>query len=1121
MLKLSKSMKILKKSIDPGLVSCIMQKLIKIMKLSIILLMIATLNVLAEDVYSQNMVFSLDYDMTNIGTVLKEIEDQSEFYFLFNQELVDVNKEVSIKMTDKNLDEILTYLFKGTDVDYAMLGKQVILSPGKYLADLKLETQQLVINGNVIDTEGNPIPGVNVVEKGTTNGVITNIEGKYSISINSPDAVLSFSFIGYLTEEIKVAGQTTLNLTMVEDIKALEEVVVIGYGTMKKSDLTGSVSQVKNELLEAIPVYNMEQALKVGAAGVRVAQNSGAPGSRIEVRVRGGNSMIGDNQPLYVVDGFPVTGGINFLNPADIESVDILKDASATAIYGSRGANGVVIITSKRGVKGQKSKIEVNSFYGLQKETNRYDLLNAKEYAVIANEWLKNEGLVPYFDVDQVQNPGTDWQDVVFRTAPVQNHTITFSGSAEKTTYSFSANYYDQEGILINSGVKRGSVRLNLDHEVNNWLTMRVNMQVSRRERISVDVDNGARGGNLLSGAASAPPTLPIYNEDGLPTQIQLAYSFGSVDMRNPLNWASDKDRKFANGALGNTTFDIKITPELTFRTLFGLQYENVLGETFNPLIYKSDRGSASESNSYSNSFLNENTITFSKEFNSIHTLNIVGGYTYQTNLNRGSSISVSGFANNTTENYNLAAAETIENPSSGYSDWTLASFLARANYSFNDKYMITASVRADGSSRFGADHKWGYFPSAALAWRVSEESFMQDVTLISNLKLRASYGVTGNTALSPYQSLSRLSSVKYIYGNQTDVIGFVPSGISNSDLKWETTGQLDVGFDLGIFDNRLRFTFDYYKKNTKDLLASVPLPPSVGFGSILKNLGEIENKGIEFSLDAAILQNKFKWDASLQISANRNEVIEIAGGSDIFSDGEGALWPSVNIARVGEPLGSFYGLLEDGLDEDGFIKYKDVSGADGEPDGIINSLDRVILGSYQPDFVYGFTSNFSYKNLELNFAIEGVYGNEIFNSTNGTHLNSFQRGQNQFKDIIGNYWTEENPDPNAKYPKISSATAITVSDRFIEDGSYLRLKSLRLAYNLPISKLRIPGFDAAQIYLSGTNLLTFTKYTGLDPEVSTKGTDDAYIGTRLKVGHDQSSYPNAKVYAIGVNLSF
>ncbi|MGV8095760.1 MAG: SusC/RagA family TonB-linked outer membrane protein [Mangrovibacterium sp.] len=497
--------------------------------------------------------------------------------------------------------------------------------------------------------------------------------------------------------------------------------------------------------------------------------------------------------------------------------------------------------------------------------------------------------------------------------------------------------------------------------------------------------------------------------------------------------------------------------------------------------------------------------------------------------MDRSFGASVSGFSNNTTENYNLGAAETINTPSSSYSEWVLASWLGRVNYSFKNRYLLTASIRADGSSRFGSNHKWGTFPSAAFAWRISDEAFMADVAWISDLKFRASYGITGSTALSPYQSLDLMSSVKVIYANQQEEVGFVPARISNDDLKWEKTAQADIGFDLGVLDNRFRLTADYYKKNTTDLLASVPLPPSVGFGSVYQNVGEIQNQGFEFSLFADILRNQVKWNVSANFSTNRNKVIEIAGGSDLFSSGQGNVWSSTNIAREGEPWGVFFGYIEDGLDDKGFIKYKDQLTVDSDgddvpdsADGIINSADRVILGNPHPDFFYGLNSNLAWKNFELNVILEGVYGSQIFNSTNGTHLNSFQRGSTQFRDIIGNYWTTENPDPNAKYPKISSATSFQVSDRFIESGSYLRVKSIRLAYNLPVKKLGIPLFDFAQVYVSGSNLFTFTNYTGLDPEVNTKGDDSSTnISDRLNVGYDQSSYPNAKTYAIGLKLNF
>lgn len=1092
-------------------------KLFVIMKITILLVSVVCLNLSYASSYAQETKLSLNISNGNLYDVFKKIEAQSEFSFMYNNSTVNVDKKVSISIEHASINEILDRVLDKNQVRYQVIDRHIVLIP------VEIKNQQdRTVTGKIISQEDKQgIPGVNVILKGSSFGTVTDVEGNYSLNITDDNAILVFSSVGFVQQEIVVGARSVVNIEMAPDIKSLDEIVVIGYGSVKKSDITGSVSIVNNDVMEAVPVFNMEQALKVGAAGVRVTQNSGAPGGRIEVRIRGSNSMVGDNQPLYVVDGFPITGDISFLNPADIESVNILKDASATAIYGSRGANGVVIITSKRGKAGQTGRIDFDANYGMQEAINRYDLLDAKEYAIISNEWLKNGNQAPFFNVDEVQNPGTDWQDVVFRTAPIQNYTLTFSGSSDKTNYSFSGNYFDQEGILINSGTQRGSLRLNLDHEVNKWLKMGVNLQLSRRNVQRVTVDNGNRGNSMLSAAASAPPTLPVYDENGLPTQIEQAYNFGSADMRNPLIWAARKNQTRTNSVFANTTFDVIFNPNLIFKTLVGLQYDDGLNEQYVPIIYDNDRGSASETNVYSNSFLNENTLTYTKTFNDVHDFSVLGGFTYQTNMDRSSSISVSGFSNNITENYDLSAAENIGNPNSGYSEWTLASFLARANYSFKGKYMITGSIRADGSSRFGADHKWGYFPSGAIAWNVGDESFMDGISFISGLKMRTSYGLTGNTGLSPYQSLNRLSSVKFIYGNHADVIGFVPSGIANSDLRWETTAQIDIGMDLELLDSRLRLTADYYRKDTKDLLASVPLPPSLGFGSSLQNLGEIRNTGFEFSLDADLLVNEFKWDISTQISINNNEVVKIAGDTDIFGAEQSAVWPTSNIARVGEPFGAFYGLLEDGLDENGFIKYKDLSGPEGVPDGIVNTLDRVILGSYYPDFFYGLTSNFAYKNFEFNVIIEGVNGVEIFNATDGTHLNSFQRGNNQFKDIMGNYWTAENPDPNAKYPKISSATQITVSDRFIEDGSYLRFRSLRLAYNLPVRDLGWNIISRMQVYISGNNLFTFTKYSGLDPEVSTRGNDSQNVQERLRIGHDQSSYPNAKIYSAGLKLSF
>ena len=1066
---------------------------------------------------------SVNLEDISLRTALTRIERAADVRFLYHSNLVASRDRIHFSASDQRLAEILEQILGPRHIRFEADGNQIILTKetmGLLVQSLRGPSeivQERIVTGTITNSGNEPIPGVNILVKGTTQGTTSDFNGKYSLQIPGEDAILTFSFIGFETQEVAIRSRTSIDVVMVEDTKTLEEVVVVGYGEMEKRDITGSVARVNSEEIQAVPVYNVQQALKARAAGVQVTQNSGQPGGRIEVRIRGGNSMIGDNQPLYVVDGFPITGGVEFLNPNDIESIDILKDASATAIYGARGANGVVIITSKRGKAGQKGRIDLNSYYGVQQETKRYDLLDAKEYAIIANEWLRNGGQPPFFNVDEVENPGTDWQDVVLRAAPIQDHTINFSGSGDKTRYSLSGNYFAQDGILINTGVKRGSLRLNLDHELNKWLKMGVNLNLSRRASEQVPVNNGYRGTALLSAAASAPPTLPVYDAQGLPTQIEQFYSFGSSDMKNPLIFAQRQTTSLSNSFVGNTTFEVTLAEGLIFKTLLGLEYGHNISDYYEPIIFDADRGVGSQSTYYRNSFLNENTLSYVKTFNEVHSLNIVTGYTYQTDMSRNFGVSVNGFSNNTTRNYNLGAAEIISTPSSGYSEWVLASWLGRVNYTFNDKYLLTASVRTDGSSRFGANNRWATFPSVALGWRISEESFMEDLTLVSDLKLRASYGKTGNTALSPYQSLDRMSSVRTVYGNQTDEVGFSPSGISNPDLRWETTSQVDIGLDLGILENRVRFTFDYYKKKTSDLLASVPLPASIGFGSILQNIGEIQNTGFEITVGADLItNNKFRWDLNASYSDNNNEIIALSGGSDILSSGQASAWSSTNIARVGEPIGMFYGYLEDGLTDTGLIKYRDIDG-----NGVINSLDRVILGNPTPDFFYGVNTNLTYGNFELGLFIEGVHGNNIFNATNGTHLNSFQRGSNQFKDIMGNYWSLDNPDPTAKYPKISAASAIDISDRFIEDGSYLRLKSVRFAYNLPVRDWGVTWIGGAQLYFSGINLLTITNYTGLDPEVSTKGTDGSNVGDRLEMGHDQSGYPNAKTYAVGVKLNF
>ncbi len=981
------------------------------------------------------------------------------------------------------------------------------------------ETEEITVSGRVtVESDGSALPGANILVKGSNLGTISDIDGNFNITAPNENDTLVFSYVGFVPQEVPINGRNRINIAMSSTDVELSELIVIGYGTRKKSDLTGSVARVTTEELEAVPVYNVEQALNGRAPGVTVQQNSGEPGGRVQVRIRGGNSMIGSNDPLYVVDGFPITGGIEFLNPSDIESIDILKDASATAIYGTRGANGVVIITTKGGKKGQKGRIEVNSFYGTQEEIERYEVLDAMQYVTVANEWAKNEGIAPFFDADTIQSPGTDWQDLIFRSAPIQSHTATFSGGSDYTNYSFSTNFYQQDGIIENTGVKRGSMRFNLNHEVNDRVNFGVNVTLSRREVNELDVNGGNFGGRIYTDALSAPPTLASpFDANGdfffrafieLPT-----YSFVSLDVLNPLIHTRNKERTLSNGVLANSFVEFNIIDGLTFRSRFGLEYENSILEEFQPVIFPSDLGFAKDGYVYRNSFLNENILSYTKTFSADHEITLVGGFTAQNFNRRFESSTVLGLASNSTENFDLAAASIINAPDNGISEWTLFSWLGRANYSYKGKYLLTASIRTDGSSRFGADNKWATFPSGAIAWRISQEPFMQEVGFIDDLKIRASYGVTGNTALSPYQSLDRLRSTRVVIGDEEDEVGYVPDALANADLQWETTTQLDVGFDLIV--GNVELTFDYYKKNTDKLLASVPLPFSVGFSSALKNIGEVQNSGIELGISATIVRNDFKWNIYGQFAANDNEVKSLAGESDIFgSENSHPFNEVINIARIGEPLGVFYGLVEDGLDEDGLIKFTDIDG-----NGTINALDRVILGSPYPDFTYGLNNNFSYKGFDLNVFLQGVQGRDLFWETAGVHLNSFQRGQNQLADLFGNYWTEDNPNPNAKYPKISSSTVARVSDRYIKDASYLRVKLIKLGYNLPVDNLK--WITRAQVYVSGVNLFTFTDYPGVDPEVNVTGTDSQNIGDRLKVGIDESAYPSAKIYSVGLNLGF
>ncbi|MEJ7557461.1 MAG: TonB-dependent receptor [Pedobacter sp.] len=967
---------------------------------------------------------------------------------------------------------------------------------------------QVNINGQVSDNIG-PLSGVSVLVKGTQRGVSTNSDGKYSISA-AKGSVLVFSSIGYDPKEVVVGNETVINVTLTSGQSDLDEVVVVGYGTARKRDLTGSVASIKGSELNSVPSTNVIQSLAGRASGVNVSQNTGAPGAAISVRIRGTNSIQGSNEPLYVVDGFPYSSSPTLLNNADIESVEVLKDASATAIYGSRGANGVVLITTKKGKAG-KVVVDYDGYYGMQTLRKKLDLMNATEYANFYNEQAANDKANPRFTPDQINGfgEGTDWQDAIFQRAPMMNNSVTVSGGTEKTRFSVAASNFNQNGIVIGSDYVRNSLRLNLNSEISKMFKFDVSAILTRVNEERKNLDRGNRGGSLLSAALSGYPTVGLYNPDGTYTKLAEAYTWGSNVIINPLNFIYQyKDVTRSNRVLTNTSLSFEPIKGLIFKTLAGIENTDDRNDIYRTTKFVNSTGFASVSTPSVTSLLSENTVNYQKTLGK-HTFSALAGFTYQDYVSTSLLASGNGFISDNQETYDIGAAATQGVPASYYTKWALLSYLSRVNYNYNDKLLATISFRADGSSRYSEGQKWGYFPSVALAYRLSQESFIKQYEVISDLKLRVGYGETGNTAINPYYTLNQLASGQVVFGDALTT-SYAPGTRLAGPLKWETTTQTDVGLDLGILNNRLSFTLDLYVKNTRDLLNNVSLPSSLGYAYTVQNIGKIQNKGIDMSVSADVLTNEFKWQLGGNLSINRNKVIKLNNGSDILGETIGAaLSDNANILREGYPLGSFYGYVEKGFDQNGLIAYEDFNN-----NGIRDAGDKRIIGNPNPKFTYGLTSNMSYKNFDLSIFVQGTEGNDIYNLSAQGQNYDYGQGLNMLKEVYYNHWTPTNV--NAKYPVIKALSQAQMSNRFIEDGSFLRLKNIQITYNLPIEKWNIKGLTRGQIYVSGQNLLTITNYSWYDPEVNSYGSSNSIVQ-----GVDHYVYPTAKTVTFGVRASF
>ena len=1098
---------------------------------------------------------SLSVRNGSLKEVLQSLEKQADVVFSYQREVLSTSGKVNAEYQSQTLQTVLREVLGAQKISFQVLReRQIVLSRSLDRSRLQGTVERLTpestssvvaeiaVSGVVTGEDGSPLPGVSVLAKGTQRGTTTDQNGKYLLAVENASATLVFSFVGYLSQEVVVGNRTKIDVSLAPDTKALEEVIVVGYGTVRKSDLTGSVASVNVSEVQQAPISAIDQGLAGRAAGVQVTQTSGMPGAIASIRIRGSSSIQGGNEPLYVIDGVPVysgggfgdTGGngrmspLSTINPADIESMEILKDASSTAIYGARAANGVVLITTKSGKAG-RDVISLDSYYGVQTVARKIDVLDGTQYANLVNEAYTNDGLKAPYDANFLANipnngKGTDWQDEIFRQAPMQNHQLSFSGGDLKTTYALSLNYLDQQGVIIGSDFSRLGGRINLSRQVNKRFKVGSHLNVSRTNAKSVETDTGGQGG-VVTGALKFNPALPIYEDEeaGIYTQVNTP---GSL-YPNPVATANElKITNKTTRMLGDVSGELEIIPGLKAKVMFGLDYFATKAQNYVPSnIFQSGGlavGSISDG-TYTN-WLNENTLSYNKTLNENHSIGAVGGVTFQRNVAENLSASSQGFVNDVLQDYDLGTGAVYNRPESGLTQWSMMSFLGRVNYGFKSRYLVTVSGRYDGSSRFGQNNKFAFFPSAAIAWRAIEEDFMSSLPAISDLKFRLSYGVTGNQEIGLFSSLPTLASGNYTIGRQIRS-AFFPRGIPNPDLKWERTNQFDAGVDFGLLDNKITITADYYVKNTNDLIYSISIPSVAGFNTSLQNIGSIQNKGFEFSLQTRNINREFKWTTSFNISFNQNKVLDLGGEQykDVGS-GDGHLKTgAIHRLIVGEPVGVFYGYQFDGIFQNqseldqgpkgttnfiGGKRYKDISGPNGTPDGKIDATyDRTIIGNPNPKGFGGLTNTFAYKGWELVVFNQFSYGNTIFN-LNAIELGLPSGGQNVYAELADR-WTPTNP--SNVWSKATTNRAAVVSDQFMEDGSFLKFKTVTLSYRVPNGK--IPFLKNLQVYATGQNLLTFTKYTGYDPEVSYRGV------TNLEVGEDYGGYPQSRTYLLGVRI--
>ena len=1004
------------------------------------------------------------------------------------------------------------------------------------LASISATAQQ--VSGKITDETGEALIGVSVMVQGTSVGTVTDLDGNFSIDA-AADNVLEVSYIGYKTQTIPVNGQTNLNVNLGLDAEVLDEVVVIGYGTVQKSDVTGSVSSVKSEDIQAFPVLNAGQALQGRAAGVAVqTQNGGEPGADISIRVRGSSSLNASSYPLVVVDGFV---GAAFPQQNDIASIELLKDASATAIYGSRGSGGVILVTTKKGKPG-KAVVELNSSFSTQETTNRLDLLDANGFAQYQNMIRSNAGDAPYSQGTE----NTDWQDEIYRTGNTNNHQLSVSGGSESVNYYISGSYFNQEGIVVNSDFERIQFLANVDAKISDRINIGLNSINSRSEQNGVSTQSSGRdaigsvnggGDDVVALAFRFTPDVGFFNDLGNFSQNTVG-----DDIENPWAVATQISNNIkTDNSRTNIYADIKILEGLNFKTTLGYRTQNSTDVYFKPQTFVLSAGGGFLENTTRTRLLNENYLTYTKPVGQGN-ITATAGHSYQKSTTEGFEAGARELFSDVFGPHNLEVGQIDQRTvDSRFSESEIESIFGRVNFDWANKYLVTATVRRDGASNFAANNKYATFPSFAVGWKVSNESFLIDHNTISNLKLRASWGLTGNQAIGPYESLAlfNVQPPSEIDG----AFGVELAREANPDLRWETSAQTNIGLDLGLFQDRITLSADYYNIDTRDLLA-VDRASNFYLGTtdldVLRNVGSINNNGIELSLTSNnINRNGFRWTTNLNYSRNRNEVVELSGGSEIIGSGAPGYFSGATtyILREGEALGQFWGLDYQGVYQGGEIPagtalasvsfdgdgnpipgeplFSEVADEEGNFDGLIDDNDRQIIGDPNPDFTFGIANTVSYKNFDLNVFFQGAVGGDIFNLT---AIQLFNGDSNGVTDLLDS-WTPDNTNTDIPRAAIRGRER---SSRFVEDGSHLRLKNIALGYNLPNRLLENVGIADARISVSAQNLLTITDYSGLDPEVSYFGSGGESRGDdNVIIGHDFGNYPNLRSITFGLNLKF